>query len=537
VNEIVVEFEKNLFIVDNSLIVYVLSNGDWVWALAWHQMGISQVRCIALTENAKAELIALREHSIWKRCLQPWDEMSPIPEEPRVVSCHLTDHDPVVGPGMLERCIELTGTRDTLMMASICFGRNWTKNVKSKLGKDWTWQTVRHQSIGGLTSAYRDMGVASSGARPWEARINAGAHPKRPAGRFLEPSIKLEKQSVVVDRSVPCWRPIVNDEPCPWPWGNSELIVEAPTCYTGRGIRDGLVRRKVTAREKMQLLDLNEDWGDKLASSVWNWNKGGPTPLRIVAEFVRIIDHELQGREENRETGKGQGDGRATAPLEPQGTKVGDLGDLSDIGALRRKEYFGMVWESHAANITGAAKADDAVVDVSLWAVGGDGPGMESAREVLRKALFRKWRRRLVLEAARWLQSEEAQEEYTANQAALCDCIRRCAHSSWWEWTDGSRLLFWRWPQAWRREARDGARGYHTVCPKSRLKYPQVPIKEQWIVDKDLEKLEKLLRRRYIVPSAVYCTRTREKHGAALSSAKRGGRHSCRLGSCKEWIK
>ena len=53
---------------------------------------------------------------------------------------------------------------------------------------------------------------------------------------------------------------------------------------------------------------------------------------------------------------------------------------------------------------------------------------------------------------------------------------------------------------AWREEARDGARGYHHCFPRARLNYPQVPIKEKWIVDKDREKLVKLLRRRYIVP-------------------------------------
>jgi hypothetical protein len=86
------------------------------------------------------------------------------------------------------------------------------------------------------------------------------------------------------------------------------------------------------------------------------------------------------------------------------------------------------------------------------------------------------------------------------NREAVRDCVTRCANSTWWEWADGSRLLFWRWGAAWRTEARDGARGFHTGTPLPRLKFPSIRIAEPWIVTKDLEKLDKLLRRRYIVP-------------------------------------
>jgi hypothetical protein len=50
----------------------------------------------------------------------------------------------------------------------------------------------------------------------------------------------------------------------------------------------------------------------------------------------------------------------------------------------------------------------------------------------------------------------------------------------------------------WREEARDGAPGYHTKTPRPRLRFGQIPIEEDWIRQKDLEKLEKLIRRRYI---------------------------------------
>lgn len=501
-NKIAISFEENLFIVDKQLTVYVMSNGDWGWALTWYQMGVTVIRCMALTEEAKIELDKLRSYPRWTMHLQPWEDLGDLPRGPKVVSCHLVKGEGKSKLETLRRCRELASTPDTVTFASICFGKSWAKTVKETLGKQWHWQTVRHQTIGGLTSAARDLGVATYWATRSEARIGLENYPKRPMGRFLEASVKLTKDGRVWDRNTPCWRPLKYDEPCPWPWRNKEVVVEAPTCYKGPGIYNGMVRRHLFAKEKMQLLDLNEDWGEATVHQVWNWNKGGPTPLRMLAEFIRVVDQEWKERE-GRDTGAGQEGEVTKAPLVDENQGVVDLSDLTDAGSLQRMEYFGLVWETRNTVVAGAAKADDATVDVSLWAVGGDGPGMEEARAMLRKTFFRRWRRRLVLEAARWLQSEEAAEEYAENQEAICDCIRRCANSTWWEWTDGSRLLFWRWPRAWRREARDGARGYHKSYPQPNLKYPQVPMQEQWIIDKDREKLEKLLRRRYIVKGSV----------------------------------
>ena len=54
-------------------------------------------------------------------------------------------------------------------------------------------------------------------------------------------------------------------------------------------------------------------------------------------------------------------------------------------GALERMVYFGWVWEpGDSGNVSTATKADEAEVDLSLWNVGGDGPGMEAARATLR---------------------------------------------------------------------------------------------------------------------------------------------------------
>jgi hypothetical protein len=164
-------------------------------------------------------------------------------------------------------------------------------------------------------------------------------------------------------------------------------------------------------------------------------------------------------------------------------------------------DFLGWNWVVNAAGeIRVATKADDAGVDLSLWAVGGDSPEMEPARQTLRNFLLRVWKRRLCKEIVQWLSTEEAQDDHPANLEAARDCMRRCANADWWEWSDGSRLLFWRWPIRWRTEARDGAKGFRLGTPRPRRHFPPIPVKEPWIITKDLEKLEKLLRRRYVVP-------------------------------------
>jgi hypothetical protein len=176
-------------------------------------------------------------------------------------------------------------------------------------------------------------------------------------------------------------------------------------------------------------------------------------------------------------------------------------------GALERMAYFGWVWEpGDSVNVSTATKSDDAEVDLSLWNVGGDGPGLESARAVLRTWLHSRWRRSLTAEACGWLRNvggANGKESFARNREVLADCITRAANSTWWEWSDGSRLFFWRWPEVWRLEARDGARSYRTGEPPPRLQFPTVPVEEPWIIEKDNDKLRKLIARRYIVPGHV----------------------------------
>ena len=67
-------------------------------------------------------------------------------------------------------------------------------------------------------------------------------------------------------------------------------------------------------------------------------------------------------------------------------------GSLSARTALECQIYFGWHWDVADANgILMASKADDAGVDLSLWNVGGDAPGMEQACRAIRSGLHAAW--------------------------------------------------------------------------------------------------------------------------------------------------
>ena len=49
-----------------------------------------------------------------------------------------------------------------------------------------------------------------------------------------------------------------------------------------------------------------------------------------------------------------------------------------------------------------------------------------------------------------------ANDDLPKDLKAGLDCVERTARSDWWNWSDGSRILFWRWPERYRKSVRDG---------------------------------------------------------------------------------
>jgi hypothetical protein len=127
-----------------------------------------------------------------------------------------------------------------------------------------------------------------------------------------------------------------------------------------------------------------------------------------------------------------------------------------------------------------ATKSDNAPVPEYLWdrcVVRDDDPAHSiklHALGVLRLFALRWWRRHLTRDFLSWCRATHG-SHWTSFRAwrdreAGCECVTRAANSSWWEWKDGSRPFFWRWPTHYHAQIRDGLRLWcHHSLPKWRV--------------------------------------------------------------------
>ena len=152
-----------------------------------------------------------------------------------------------------------------------------------------------------------------------------------------------------------------------------------------------------------------------------------------------------------------------------------------------------------------AVKPDDAPIDFAMWALDCETEEMSRARDLVRLAAHSWWRRNLTREAIRWFKSNPFSEyaEREVNRLAIVDCLRRAANSTFWEWDDGSRLIFWRWREWW-KPARDGEPFWHEEePPKWMRRNTPAPSWEYELLLRAKE--NKLVARRYLECGYISC--------------------------------
>ena len=152
-----------------------------------------------------------------------------------------------------------------------------------------------------------------------------------------------------------------------------------------------------------------------------------------------------------------------------------------------------------------AVKADDAPIDFEIWRWPNESQQEQNARDLLRLSCHSFWRRNLTREAISWLVNSpnSIASERKINVAAIIDCLTRTANSTFWDWSDGSTLLFWRWEHWW-KSARDGELLFHHSAPPT-WKGQNLPAPSEHYEVLLRKKEEKLLYRRYLEPGFVDC--------------------------------
>ena len=101
------------------------------------------------------------------------------------------------------------------------------------------------------------------------------------------------------------------------------------------------------------------------------------------------------------------------------------------------------------------------------------------------------------MEAIRWLKNQYP-IEYDINVADLYDTLTRAMHYSWWGWLDASWLFFCPLPSLWMKEARYGARAFYLYFPPPKLRFYSPTIKEECILQLDVDKLRSLIQKQYL---------------------------------------
>ena len=171
--------------------------------------------------------------------------------------------------------------------------------------------------------------------------------------------------------------------------------------------------------------------------------------------------------------------------------RMGELTELNTSAEDQEQDY------------SKATKADDAKVDVSLWDrnvskfLGLQGkitPELARGCELLRGRMFSWWRKRITLECVQHLR---VQGWMKRDVEAGRECIERAANSTFMEWTDGSRLFFWRWPKEFQEDARDGIRLWYS-SRSERWFGRSTPADTQEAENKMRDKEDKLISRRYL---------------------------------------
>ncbi len=88
------------------------------------------------------------------------------------------------------------------------------------------------------------------------------------------------------------------------------------------------------------------------------------------------------------------------------------------------------------------------------------------------------------------------------DQEAMANLLWHLTHTSWFEYNAGSDLVHCKFPERYCKEARDGVRPFFEK-PGPTMRWTQPTIEEPGIRAKVMEKIDKIIRRRYLLTFCI----------------------------------
>ena len=257
-------------------------------------------------------------------------------------------------------------------------------------------------------------------------------------------------------------------------------------------------------------------------SSLWGVEGGGQgvTVLQnSEAKHQEVASQEQKSQEERHVVKEEDGlvNSQTSSQLEVAMQKV--LPDSSSGGGDLQKR----VKEQH--DLAKAVKSDDAAVPIHLWNekikqgiqmnLIWTSPRFSDCKEQvfewalksIRSFLLRQYRRRLYLDCIKELHTKmgrnwfemrrKGHDKLNVQLNAMRDILWRACENDWFEYPAGSRLLYWRWPKKYQKQARDGVPVYFLEEGPTEMKAQRAVSPEETAVLK--RKLLKVIQKRYLI--------------------------------------
>jgi hypothetical protein len=305
------------------------------------------------------------------------------------------------------------------------------------------------------------------------------------------------------------------------PWKRRMIQVSSPCVFA----TTKWVRRQISGKEMGVIYDLPGSWLREQASweekTTRDFTQQIPTRVLIRSLEVLVLPRLGQDGKELEVQGR-EGNVRKACRESQENKEISDL----ERHLLDERPH---VQDSIATEEKVSSKNDDAEIRFDEWngrAMGSIGityrsEAHDEALDVLRRAMFQRYcsfrhgpigsfRRFMKQEyGAEWLKElrkvrkEGGNAELIRSYDVGIDAIRRAIGGTFWEWSKGSTVFFWRWPRDMWKELRDGARVWYR-----KRALPQYWGRQQWPIEEKekgqlREKVSKVVERGYVVEGYV----------------------------------
>jgi hypothetical protein len=312
-------------------------------------------------------------------------------------------------------------------------------------------------------------------------------------------------------------------------WGAKGGRVRAKCVFSPTG----WVERSMSMDEVLDVYDVGRSeraamklvWGEY--KEKWSWAFTRQIPMRVLLRCLEVVLHQQEGTPGRRRNGntlvKGE-EKRRCLGIEDE-DRVEAM-ELQVLGMLPKESTVRGTKGAEKANDKLEAKNDHAQAQVEEWnrralayLIKGEALTSRQSRalDVVRRAMLRRYRHykygvirsfRLFMKkkhGINWMEDmwkegrkRRGKKEIGRDYTVGLDAIHRASNASFWDWSDGSTVFFWRWPEELQDELRDGMQVWFR-----KQDLPTFWGRQRWPTDEKersqlKEKIGKVLSRRYV---------------------------------------